>query len=277
MNILVKAITTPIADHFSTFQNRRLRNCSLFNNVVSFYTSQKITAPRTTTLNHVVNNGTSVTSNSLVVVHDHKPNVLSRVYIPIAIIPSVFRDQITSLITTTVASFNDIVFSILFQVDVDEEYVDETVTVDQPSLYHSNTISSSDDEFIDAFDEFPRGGGGDGEIQPDPTQTNYVDIKLKNTKKNFKLVSVCNHTSKFRINPLDIQLIYSFIKASDSQLSTTESLWLPLCLSRIDANRFLFAHISYLSKKYCLVLLSAERNDFEKCRLVSQHSSCSKF
>lgn len=275
MSNLVKSITTPIADQFSVFQTQHVKpNVSLFNNVISFYTSS-FTAPRTTTVNPVLNNGVNFSNNSLVVVQDHKPNVLSRVFIPIAIVPSGFRDQLTSLINSAVSSYTDIVFSILFQIEEDgEDQFHDDQIISLPQLNHSNTISSSEEEFIDALDDVSSNnsfivdntGNSNSNIHAD---SGFVENNRVKTEKCFKLVAVCNHTVKFRINPLDVQLIYSFIKASDGQLSTTEFLWLPLCLSRIDVNRFLYAHISYLSKKYCLVLLDVERSDFDKCRIVS--------
>ncbi len=82
------------------------------------------------------------------------------------------------------------------------------------------------------------------------------------------LIIACNHNSKARLNPLDIQLIYSLVIASESQLSSVESFWLPICLPRFDANNFLHAHISYLNNAYCLALLTTDRENFHKCQVI---------
>lgn len=105
-----------------------------------------------------------------------------------------------------------------------------------------------------------------------------VKNKMQNKEQNnwnnncinneIQLIIVCNHNSKARLNPLDIQLIYSLVMASESQLSSVESFWLPICLPRFDANNFLHSHISYLSDEYCLVLLTTDRENFHKCQLI---------
>ena len=95
-----------------------------------------------------------------------------------------------------------------------------------------------------------------------------IETKDNSNSNDISLVAICNHNSKARLNPLDTQLIYSLVLASESQLSTVESFWLPICLPRFDANNFLHAHISYLSDKYCLALLTSNREDFHKCQLV---------
>ena len=96
-----------------------------------------------------------------------------------------------------------------------------------------------------------------------------VDPKDQNNSSNeINLVVICNHNSKARLNPLDTQLVYSLVLASESQLQSVESFWMPLCLPRFDANNFLHAHISYLSDKYCLALLTTDREDFHKCQLM---------
>src|SRR5699024_9698998 len=137
MNILVQSISSPIADLFityrdylrSTFHHRSKLKTRLFNNVISFYTSTSIAGPSISTLPSNSPSSTSLPSlgggstagqsnsgsnPSLVVLHDHKPNVLSRVYVPIAIIPVSIRDQITTIIQQAVSNYSDIVFSILF-------------------------------------------------------------------------------------------------------------------------------------------------------------------
>lgn len=242
----------------------------MFNNVISFYTSTSVSAPRSSP-------GTDEGANGLVVFHDHRPNVLSRVYVPIAIINSGLREQITTIVQGCVAANSDIVFSILFLIEDEDndDGLDEVSSIDDyedmttigsrsssyVSLRNNHSSVGSEEEALSEPEPPVAGLSGDQE-QDRPPATREASLKL---------VTVCNHTTKFRISPLDIQLIHSLVKASDSLLSSTESLWLPLCLSRVDTNRFLHAHISYLSK-YCLILLDVDHNNFEKCRQVDRKS-----
>lgn len=297
MNILVQSISSPIADLFTTYRdylrctykNRSKLKTRLFNNVISFYTSTSIAAPSMST---TMTNSPASTANasSLVVLHEHRSNVLSRVYVPIAIIPVSIRDQISTIISQAVANYSDLVFSILFTI-IDEESDessrpfpdDETFellsdgrrrnTARSSCTSGHSVMTSSDDEFLDAVDKMSLSGGAYGGGVGEEGSGNSMNGSMHRPdpqprKKNLKLVTVGNHNLKLRISPLDIQLIYALIKASDSQLSSTESLWLPLCLSRIDPNRFMYAHISYLTEKYCLVLLDLDHGDFQLCQQV---------
>lgn len=256
--------------------------------MISFYTSTSISAPRS--LSSSGNNTNNANNSSMVFFYDHKPNVLGRVYVPIAIMNPNIRDQITAMINESVSINSDIVFSILFHIeDDDDEDCPNPLTENFSSgvsplewSHLNNQLPSDDSESNDFYESFE--STQDQEI--DSTERNDQPEEqlsdndksihqpppstLNNSKifKNLKLITVCNHTIKFRINPLDIQLLYSLIKASDSLLTSTESLWIPFCLSRVDANRFLHAHISYLSKKYCLILLDVDHNNFDKCRQV---------
>lgn len=292
MNILVQSISSPIADLFTTYCDYLRANCAhrsklksrLFNNVISFYTSTSIAgssltlpgpaSPQSSSSSPSANQNSN--SNSpLVVLHEHRPNVLSRVYVPIAIIPSSIREQIAGIIKDAVANYSDIVFSILFTiVDEDADELDEGEqfeTVNRRNTARSSctsgqslTMSGSDEEFLDAVEGMSLSGGGATATGDEGEEHTQPAIKMK----TLKLVTVGNHNSKLRISPLDIQLIYALIKASHSQLAISESLWIALCLSRIDPNRFLYAHISYLTEKYCLVLLDLDHEDFSQCRQV---------
>lgn len=254
--------------------------------MISFYTSTSISTPRS--LSSSGNN--NVNNSSMVFFYDHKPNVLGRVYVPIAIMNPNIREQITTMINESVSINSDIVFSILFYIEDDDDEDGSNALTENfppgvsPSEWSNlnNQLPSDDSESNDFYESFE--STEDQEL--DSTEKNYQHqdlfsdnnksipqpppLTLNNSKifKNLKLITVCNHTAKFRINPLDIQLLYSLIKASDSLLTSTESLWIPFCLSRVDANRFLHAHISYLSKKYCLILLDVDHNNFDKCRQV---------
>lgn len=302
MNILVQSISSPIADLFTTYcdylranyARRSKLKSRLFNNVISFYTSTSISGPSLTLPGPVSpqasspSSSQSSSSSPLVVLHEHRSNVLSRVYVPIAIIPSTVREQIAGIIKDAVANYSDIVFSILFTiVDEDADELDElgeqfeivnrrNTTRSSCTSGQSMTMSGSEDEFLDAVEGMSLsgggnsggGGGGVGGAVPaaEGEESTQPTIKLK----TLKLVTVGNHNAKLRISPLDIQLIYALIKASHSQLAISESLWIALCLSRIDPNRFLYAHISYLTEKYCLVLLDLDHEDFSQCRQAKE-------
>ena len=99
------------------------------------------------------------------------------------------------------------------------------------------------------------------------------------------LVTVHNNApKKAKLNPLDIQLLSALIAASEGQLVSAESLWLPVCIPRVDSQAFIHGHISYLTqstattpssdaashiqKKMCLLLLTMDREDFSKCQHV---------
>lgn len=322
MDILVQSISSPIADLFTTYRDfmranshhRSKLKSRLFNNVISFYTSTSIsgsasvgglmTVPSSLNISggsgtpspqQSANNSHSSSSNLVLLHTDHKPNVLSRVYVPIAIIPVTVRDQVTSIINQAVSNYGDLVFSILFTImDEDNSSLkDNEVQVDDENFEFLDSdgirrkrrstarssrdgrgFSGSDDEFLDAVDQLSMSNGTMGhEDNHSPPGSSgggqYLREGSSHTNRNLKLITVCNHNQKLRISPLDIQLIYAIIKASDGQLSSTESLWLPLCLSRVDPNRFMYAHISYLNDRYCLVLLDLDHGDFQRCQQVS--------
>ncbi|UXI16593.1 hypothetical protein NH340_JMT02536 [Sarcoptes scabiei] len=288
LDYLVKSITTPITNYFPTYKNlfllRKSSQEKLFNNVISFYTSTLVSVPRT--ISGTNNSNSSCNQNSsLVFLQDHKPNVLSRVYIPTVVMNINSREQIISIINQSVALNNDIVFSVLFLI---ENSQNESLKEDIDNLsfgsYLTNfsnqlKISSGDDcdnDSNDLYESFESEDQNYLSQESSLRKNSNSDRERKSSSsngklvKNFKLISICNHKNKFRINPFDIQLLYALINASDSLLSSTESLWIPICLSRIDPDRFLHAHISYLSSKYCLILLDVDHENFEKCRQVKE-------
>lgn len=265
MDILVQSISSPIANTFPSYRHyqrsiqkaNHLLKTNLFNNVISFYTSTSMVPSTTIPLSKNPNHTTFV-------LNEHKPNVLSRVYVPIAIIPLTIREQITSIINHAVVNYTDIVFSILFTIVDDESIGNLNSEEIEHSRRSSNTMRSSltsEEEFLDAIED---------QLNTDQIENVNGNTNCSYNTRNLKLVTVNNHTVKQRINPLDIQLIYALINASDGQLSSTESLWLPLCLSRIDPNRFMYAHISYLTEKYCLVLLDLDHGDFQRCQQAKE-------
>ena len=276
MDILVETISSPISDMFYSYRDANhskssKMKLSLFNNVISFYTSNTMSSSSLSSSTLTSASSQSLlgsqsratpnnnNNNEIVVIQECKPNVLNRVYVPIAIIPATTREQITNVINQAVTNYNDIVVSILFTIVDDDRAV-------------KSSYSSSDDEFVDANDD----------VSSSDTRSRHFNISERSNEskhsnvcngKILKLVTVCNHTNKLKINPLDIQLVHALIRASDHQLSSTESLWLPLCLSRIDSNRFLYSHIAYLNKNLCLAILHLDHEGFNQCQQVCQQIS----
>ncbi|RWS17168.1 vacuolar fusion protein MON1 A-like protein [Dinothrombium tinctorium] len=95
---------------------------------------------------------------------------------------------------------------------------------------------------------------------------------------NTKLITIINHNSKVnKLSPSDAQLLQTLVIASENQLCSAESLWLPICLPRFDSSAFMHAHISYLNastqstgNNMCLILLTTNREDFHKCQMVKE-------
>lgn len=96
---------------------------------------------------------------------------------------------------------------------------------------------------------------------------------------------------KAKLNPLDIQLILSLVISSEGQLASADSLWLPICIPRVDTDNFFFAHMSHVpidkdqatslsastssdnessssEDKICSVLLATSREDFAECQQI---------
>lgn len=209
----------------------------------------------------------------MVYLSDSRSNVLSRVFVPVGIMAPGARDKLSVMIQQAVSSHKDIVFSVLFHKERTVSKQDENLERKQ-----SNVSFNDDDEFADALDN------GDYEGKASDFEESIEDSKESSSSSssrpmiNLNLLTVCNHNQKLRISPLDIQLIYALIKASDAQLDSSESLWLPLCLTRVDPNRFLYAHISYLNDTdHCLALLTLDHGDFQRCQQVFhlKHYVCS--
>ena len=92
---------------------------------------------------------------------------------------------------------------------------------------------------------------------------------------------------KAKLNPLDVQLISSLVISSEGQLASAESLWLPICVPRVDTDGFFHAHISYISvpldqtsasssssrDKTCLILLATNKEDFDRCQHIKANFS----
>ena len=120
-------------------------------------------------------------------------------------------------------------------------------------------------------------------------------LKMKDPSEEVDLDSnrlVCIHNNspkQAKLNPLDVQLLSTLVVASEVQLSSAESLWLPVCIPRVDPSAFIHGHISYIqsgspsppgsppvspqteshmSEKLCLVLLTVDREDFLKCQHI---------
>ncbi|XP_053213487.1 protein SAND-like [Panonychus citri] len=198
----------------------------------------------------------SPSSNS----HPHQVNYhrsyVNRALIPVYPLNQTVRDSITNAINSSISSVKSrIAFGLLLTVE--------------PSNYYYSTSETNPDIFLRTHeDDFP----------------------------STKILAVSNYNSKCsKLSPLDMQLIQCLVMASESQLKSVESLWLPLCLPRIDASAFMHGHISYLnnqnsssssptpsatsspsshlssSPQLALILLTTDKEDFHNCQMVKDN------
>lgn len=65
---------------------------------------------------------------------------------------------------------------------------------------------------------------------------------------------------KYFIHPADLHLLFNLINATES-FKNSES-WTPICLPKFDPSGFLHAHVSYISERICLVVITVDRNAF---------------
>ncbi|XP_074596229.1 vacuolar fusion protein MON1 homolog isoform X1 [Brevipalpus obovatus] len=118
-------------------------------------------------------------------------------------------------------------------------------------------------------------------IEPDEKGNSEEDLIRTKSEKypHIRLMSIANVNSKSaKLNPLDLQLIECLVMALQVQLFNVESLWLPLCLPRIDCSAFMHGHISNLNQTsapsyLCLVLLTSDKEDFHNCQVVKNNLS----
>lgn len=176
-------------------------------------------------------------------------NICSRSLVPVLPLNPATRESVTNALVSSVASTqSSILFALLFQ----------------RKLYHSaNEVLPGSESVIRKND------GVAAEFD--------LDSNLLITVHN-------NEPKKAKLNPLDIQLLSTLIVASESQLASAESLWLPICIPRVDSSAFIHGHISLLNQstattpspepeshfqtKLCLMLLTMDREDFVKCQHV---------
>lgn len=96
--------------------------------------------------------------------------------------------------------------------------------------------------------------------------------RVDNNQFDLEVIVIVNHQVKLaKLCPLDVHLLLNLLRASQAQILSVESLWLPICLPRFNNTAFVHAHISQLlkdteSNKLALVLITTSKNDFEKCQ-----------
>lgn len=158
-----------------------------------------------------------------------------RILIPIVTMPSSTRDTIHNIICDGVSSNSkNMVFSLLFRII---------------PAKHVGDLSSHDGSLSDAED-----------IQEDEN-IDYLN------EASFSLVTVCNHHIKHKLQIPDIHILLALLDGSKTQLSSAESLWMPVCLPRFNQDAFLHAYISFTNgMKNCIILLSVDRDEFANCQ-----------
>jgi len=177
----------------------------------------------------------AVTSTATGTIHSTSnpllPSRPHRVLIPIVSMPASMRDIIHNTLTSVVLTFSkNIVFSLLFRVVLPNNEKDEPVN----------------ENYTENFDEI--------------SQDLMNDV-------SFKLIDVCNHHGKHKVKIADIHIILALLDGSKSQLSSVESLWMPVCMPRFNRDAFLHSYISYLNgMRNCLILFSIDRDDFSNCQ-----------
>lgn len=159
------------------------------------------------------------------------PSKPHRVLIPIVSMPPGTRDAFQNIISSTVASNSkNIVFSLLFRV-----------------------VKSNIDEDQEMAQIATEGDSDQQQQQP------QID--------SFKLITVCNHHNRHKLKVADIQIILSLLNGFKAQLSSVESLWMPVCLPRFNQDAFLHSYITYTNKmENCLIILSVDRDEFSNCQ-----------
>lgn len=180
------------------------------------------------------NNSNATASKLLPTFSIMLPSRPHRVLIPIVTMPSGTRDTMHSILCDGIsANSKNMVFSLLFRIILPNDESDQAMQDGS-----SDTGDPQDDEKEDYMND-----------------------------ANFRLITICNHHNKHKLQILDIHILLALLDGSKTQLSSVESLWMPVCLPRFNQDAFLHAYISYLNDmKNCLVLLSVDRDEFANCQ-----------
>lgn len=165
------------------------------------------------------------------------PNTPHRMLIPTVIMPSSMRDNLHNIMSNAVTNNSkNIVFSLLFKII----YIDR-----DDGLGNGHDGDHSDEDHLSSDDEGSK----------------------TSTKITFQLVTVCNHINKYKLKLADIHIIHALLNGTKAQLSTVESLWMPVCLPRFNEDAFLHAYIAFTNqKRNCLVIFSVDRDEFSNCQ-----------
>lgn len=194
-------------------------------------------------------NGQSSGQSALPVGGFSSRSIGSRSLVPILPLNPATRESVTNaLISSVTSTDSSILFALLFQ----------------RNLYHSASEVLPGSESV--------------------VRSNYNNSTEFDLESNLLITVHNNAPKKAKLNPLDIQLLLTLIAASEGQLESAESLWLPVCIPRVDSQAFIHGHISYLTqstattpscdaashiqKKLCLLLLTMDREDFSKCQHI---------
>lgn len=180
------------------------------------------------------NNSNATASKLLPTFSIMLPSRPHRVLIPIVTMPSGTRDTMHSILCDGIsANSKNMVFSLLFRIILPNDESDQAM----------------------------QGGSSDTGDPQDDEKEDYMN------DANFRLITICNHHNKHKLQILDIHILLALLDGSKTQLSSVESLWMPVCLPRFNQDAFLHAYISYLNDmKNCLVLLSVDRDEFANCQ-----------
>lgn len=208
-----------------------------------------------------------------------------RVLIPVLPLNPSIRDSITNTIMSSITTTpSNVLFAVLFQIKV------RSYGIPGPDFDADSTrIDQTDDASCLAGDKI-EASSPNTESPVEASATSESNQEERDFNKIHLITIVNYNVKKAKLHPLDIQLLQGLVIASDCQLSSAESLWLPICLPRVDSGAFIHAHISYLNQldlsrpstpsntgasssassssntRLCLVLLTADREDFSRCQ-----------
>jgi hypothetical protein len=175
------------------------------------------------------------------------------ILVPLAIISANLRDSVHHILQNVISTNSkSMVFSLLFKIETSKKTdtttrkdseelsttTETTVASDSNSLNDSNNDNNKEEDKLDLDEAF-----------------------------DLKLLTICNHHERHKVEIADIHIILALLVGSRAQLNSVESLWMPICLPKFNKDAFLHVYIANINEgKHCLVLMSIDRDEFSNCQ-----------
>lgn len=194
--------------------------------------------------NNPNNSSTTQSSNSIPQnTSPYLPSRPHRILVPVASMSQSIRETLNNIILTTIsANSKNIVFSLLFR------------------IINSDGTNVGDEDFVGQVADEQQQQHLDEMVSSQHSQVDREQV-------SFKLITVCNHHNRHKLKIADIHIILALLDGSRAQLSSVESLWMPVCLPRFNQDAFLHSYITYINEmRNCLVILSVDRDEFPNCQ-----------